>query len=226
MKKSNKRKQHFKTSRLNLINQLKNSSIVFGIFWICITLLSCRHQEDEYHSVLDKIEAQSKDYKEVSISSENFLEEYNTIEINEGGHVFLIPERKNEIQSFACSECHSKPLKKLKGKDFKKAHWNIHLNHASTETMNCVTCHDTKEMNHLRSLTGSTIDFNQSHNVCKQCHTKQFDDWKGGAHGKRVESWASPRASMTCVNCHNPHSPGFESRWPAKFNTQKTKERK
>jgi hypothetical protein len=199
---------------------------VLGIFWICITLLSCRHQEDEYHSVLDKIEAQSKDYKEVSISSENFLEEYNTIEINEGGHVFLIPERKNEIQSFACSECHSKPLKKLKGKYFKKAHWNIRLNHASTETMNCVTCHDTKEMNHLRSLTGSAIDFNQSHNVCKQCHTKQFDDWKGGAHGKRVESWASPRASMTCVNCHNPHSPGFESRWPAKFNTQKTKERK
>lgn len=225
MKKSNKRKQRFTTSLLNCISQLKNSATVFGIFWICISLLSCKHQEDEYHSVMDKIEAKSKDYKEVSISSEIFLEEYNTIEINEGGHVFLIPERKSQMQSFACSECHSKPLKKLKGKDFKKAHWNIRLNHASNEIMNCVTCHDTKEMNHLRSLTGSTIDFNQSHSVCKQCHTKQFEDWKGGAHGKRVESWALPRASMTCVNCHNPHSPSFESRWPAKFNTQKTKER-
>ena len=50
--------------------------------------------------------------------------------------------------------------------------------------------------------------------------------WTGGAHGKKLESWAKPRASMTCVNCHNPHSPSFKTKWPARFNTQKVKERK
>lgn len=30
---------------------------------------------------------------------------------------------------------------------------------------------------------------------------------------------------MTCVNCHNPHNPSFETRWPVQFNTQKVIER-
>jgi hypothetical protein len=225
MKKSNRTKQVSKISKTNSKNHVAAISKVVCILWMSILLLSCGHQEEEYHSILDKIEAKSKHYKEISISSKRFLAEYHTIEITEGEHTFLIPERKSQIQSFECSECHSKPLKKLKGKEFKKAHWDIRLKHANAEAMNCTICHDAKDMNHLKSLTGSKIDFNQSYNVCKQCHTKQFEDWKGGAHGKRIESWALPRASMTCVNCHNPHSPSFESRWPAQFNTQKRKER-
>ena len=81
-------------------------------------------------------------------------------------------------------------------------------------------------MNSLKSLTGEKIDFDRSYKLCSQCHQNEFKDWKGGAHGKRLESWASPRASMTCVNCHNPHSPHFETRWPSRFNTEKVKERK
>jgi nitrate/TMAO reductase-like tetraheme cytochrome c subunit len=81
-------------------------------------------------------------------------------------------------------------------------------------------------MNNLNSLTAQSIDFNASYKVCAQCHSNQFEDWKGGAHGKKVAGWAPPRASMTCVNCHNPHNPGFEKRWPVQFNTQKAIERK
>ncbi|WP_243739358.1 cytochrome c family protein [Flavicella sediminum] len=198
---------------------------------VCLLLIatvtaSCKHHEEEYHSVVDKIEAKSKDYKETSISSEIFIQDLHTIEISEGGHTFLIPERKGQIKSYACTECHTKPLAQLKGKDLKKAHWNLTLRHADEHTMNCITCHNGNDMDNLKSLTGAKIDFNKSYNLCKQCHTKQFEDWKGGAHGKRLESWANPRASMTCVNCHNPHKPSFEKRWPAKFNTQKVKERK
>ena len=79
-------------------------------------------------------------------------------------------------------------------------------------------------MNNLNTLTGKSIDFNSSYKLCSQCHSSQFEDWKGGAHGKRIGGWAPPRASLTCVNCHNPHSPSFETRWPSRFNTEQIEE--
>ncbi|TWO32736.1 cytochrome C [Seonamhaeicola sediminis] len=195
------------------------------ISFISLLFFSCKHGEGEYHGVTDKIKAESENYHGVSLSSEAYLEGIETIEITEGGHTFLIPERKRHIKSYACTECHSKPLSQLQSKDGKKAHWDIKLHHANENTMNCATCHDGNDMDNLKSLTGNSIDFNNSYNLCNQCHTKQFEDWKGGAHGKRIGGWAPPRASMTCVNCHNPHKPHFEKRWPARFNTQKIKER-
>lgn len=192
--------------------------VVLGCF-------SCKHGEGEYHGVMDKIEAKSQNYHGTSLTSEPYFEGVEMIEITEGEHTFLIPERKSEMKMFACTECHSKPLEQMQRGDFKKAHWDIKLDHANQNTMNCITCHNPDNMDHLKSLTGSHIDFNNSYNLCNQCHTKQFEDWKGGAHGKRIGGWAPPRASMTCVNCHNPHKPHFESRWPARFNTQKVKER-
>lgn len=192
--------------------------VVLGCF-------SCKHGEGEYHGVMDKIEAKSQNYHGTSLTSEPYFEGVEMIEITEGEHTFLIPERKSEMKMFACTECHSKPLEQMQRGDFKKAHWDIKLDHANQNTMNCITCHNPDNMNHLKSLTGNRIDFNNSYNLCSQCHTKQFEDWKGGAHGKRIGGWAPPRASMTCVNCHNPHKPHFESRWPARFNTQKVKER-
>ncbi|WP_347923099.1 cytochrome c3 family protein [Pontimicrobium sp. SW4] len=204
--------------------KIKNLYIIF--FTLMLTMMSCKHGENEYHSITDKIEAESKNYHGTTISSEKFLEEIHTIEITEGSHTFLIPERKSQIKSFACIECHSKPLQEMqKNSDSKKAHWDITLVHANEDIMNCITCHNPNNMDDLKSLTGKSIDFNNSYRLCSQCHTKQFDDWKGGAHGKRIAGWAPPRASFTCVNCHNPHDPHFKSKWPARFNTQKLKER-
>lgn len=189
-------------------------------------IFSCKHHGEEYHSITDKIEAESKNYHGISISSEAYLGDEKMIEVTVGEKTFLIPERKSQIKSYACTECHSKPLQELQSDTkIKKAHWDIVMNHADLNTMNCITCHNEKKMDDLKSLTGNDIDFNKSYQLCAQCHTKQFDDWRGGAHGKRIGGWAPPRASMTCVNCHNPHKPHFESKWPARFNTQKIKER-
>ncbi len=201
---------------------------LIGIFLFTGIFYSCKHKKDEYHSVTDKIEAESKNYHGTSISSDAYIGHIKTIEITEGEQTFLIPERKSQIKSYACTECHTKSLEKMQSKGFKKAHWNISIDHANENTMNCITCHDGKNMDNLSSITRKSIDFNNSYNLCSQCHTKQFEDWKGGAHGKRIGGWAPPRASMTCVNCHNPHKPHkphFESRWPARYNTQKLKER-
>jgi len=200
--------------------------LVCAILFIA-TLTSCSKHENKYHNLIDKIEAESKDYQGISMSSEKYLNEIETIKITEGDHSFLIPERKNQIKSYACTECHSESLDQLKGKSSgKKAHWNIDLIHANKNTMNCVTCHNESDMDNLKSITGTKIDFNNSYNLCSQCHSKQFSDWKGGAHGKRIKSWVEPRLSLTCVNCHNPHKPSFDSRWPARFNSHTEEERK
>lgn len=195
-------------------------------FFMILLNSSCKHKESEYHNVTDKIEIESKNYHGVDVSSEFFFGDTEMIEITEGEHTFLIPERKGQIKGYACTECHSKPLSKMKGSEFKKAHWDLKIVHANKETMNCITCHNSQNMDELTSITGKSIDLNNSYNLCSQCHTKQFKDWKGGAHGKRIGGWAPPRASMTCVNCHNPHQPAFDKKWPARFNTQKIKERK
>lgn len=189
-----------------------------------VCFCSCK-QEGEYHSITDKIKANQKPYHG-NLSSEELLAGTDLMQITEGEHTFLIPERKGQIKSYACIECHSKPLSEMRGVDGQKAHWDIKINHAAIETMDCTTCHNPDNMNNLKSLTGKNIDYNLSYKLCAQCHSRQFEDWKGGAHGKKVAGWAPPRASMTCVNCHNPHNPGFETRWPVQFNTQKVKERK
>ncbi len=205
----------------------KQMNLNIGILVILIFCgFSCKHHEEDYHSIIDKIENDSKNYHGVSLSSETFIGDLKTLEITENGITFLIPDRKSEIISYACTECHTSPLKNMNDKNFKKAHWDIEINHANTTVMNCVTCHNGDNMDVLQSLTGVPIDFNASHQLCSQCHQKQYNDWTGGAHGKIIESWATPRASMTCVNCHNPHDPSFKSKWPARYNTQKIDERK
>lgn len=200
--------------------------VLYGLILIGF-VFSCKHKEGEYHSLKEKIEEESKNYHDVGISSEAFIGDIKTIEITEDEHTFLIPERKSQLKSYACTECHSKPLSEmLSDPGQQRAHWDIKLNHASEPTMNCATCHNGNDMNQLSSLTGNPIDFNNSYKVCMQCHNTQFKDWKGGAHGKNIGGWAKPRAAMTCANCHNPHEPQIASKWPARFNTQKEKERK
>lgn len=204
---------------------MKNRTLIYLVVLLLgSALFSCKEKEGEYHSIPDKIEGESKPYHG-DLTSDELLVDTELIKITEGEHTFLIPERKGQIKSFACIECHSKPVSQMTSKDAPKAHWNIKLNHATSDAMNCATCHNGSNMNNLNSLTGKDIDFNLSYKICSQCHSNQFEDWKGGAHGKKVAGWAPPRASNTCVNCHDPHSPSFEKRWPVQFNTKTAIER-
>lgn len=205
------------------------TKLILRLMAICLFVVSCKHEEKhKYHTVVDKIVAETIESENTTLTSEIYNEGIKTVTVNEDGYDFLIPERKSQIASYNCTECHTEPIENLKQHqlDEKAAHWNIKLVHASAETMNCATCHTSSDMDNLHSLTNSTIDFNYSYKVCSQCHQQEFKDWKGGAHGKQLGGWAPPRLSKTCVNCHNPHQPAFEKRWPVRFNTQKVKERK
>lgn len=133
---------------------------------------------------------------------------------------FLTPRRTVSITSFPCQHCHTLPVEQMGfpgDTTRRKAHWDIHLHHAGSAVMDCFTCHSQSDPNKLRSLSGQLMEFDGSHELCGQCHTHQYKDWLGGAHGKKLSGWNEPRVSQTCVGCHNPHKPALESRWPSRW---------
>ena len=199
---------------------MKNKILIVALI---VGAVSCMQHGHNANSVANQIKEGEKNYTGVSVSSDELTEGVKTHEVNLDGEKFHIRERLSEITSFPCSECHNVPASQLKAEGEQKAHWELKLNHANADVMDCMTCHTDNNMDELHSGTGKVIDYNDSYKLCGQCHSPQYKDWKGGAHGKRVESWAPPRVSNTCTSCHNPHSPAFESRWPSRYNTQQVK---
>lgn len=131
---------------------------------------------------------------------------------------FYVRKRVEVLTKYPCSTCHNVSLARLKAltpANAPAAHWDIELRHAAETVMQCTTCHSENDMNALHSLTGRPITFNESYQVCAQCHSRQYSDWLGGAHGKRLSGWGAKRVAQTCVGCHNPHQPQWDKRWPA-----------
>jgi len=184
-------------------------------------------QEDKtHHSIIDRIEHNTPDTIAYEVSTEELMADIKKVLADVPDEEFYVLERSSMIKSYPCSNCHNVPLTQLKKEHTgtKRAHWDIEIVHASEETMDCATCHNTNDMDKLKTITGKMITFDASYKTCAQCHSQQYKDWIGGAHGKRVAGWAPPRLIYTCANCHNPHSPALKPRWPARLNTQKLKE--
>ncbi len=133
------------------------------------------------------------------------------------GRPFRVLTRKNEINRFKCSNCHTdKAVTVNQGVEL--THGSISLNHGREEqALSCIDCHHPEERDYLWDKKGEKIDFNHSYQLCGQCHFRQKRDWLGGAHGKRVANWAGERVIYNCASCHDPHSPRFKKRYPATY---------
>lgn len=186
------------------------------------------HHDKRHHGVMDKIKQAEKDSITYEVSTEELMTNIRKVlaEVPESEKESYILERQSMIQSAPCSNCHSVPLEQLKAehKGEKKAHWDIELKHAGIHTMECATCHNTDNLNELKTVTGKMLTFDHSYKQCAQCHSQQYKDWVGGAHGKREAGWAPPRVIYSCASCHNPHDPALKSRLPSRLNTEKLKE--
>ncbi len=205
--------------------QLAGMTVLF-IFVLLIT--SCSGPSHNDHGPLAQIEKHSNNNIEYTVSSDAFTYDIEKVAVtnSENDTLFFTPNRENHLVSYPCNNCHTQELGKMVSEDpsGKKAHWNIELKHATEEVLTCVTCHNNNNVEHLRLNNNKEVSFNKSQNVCMQCHSTQYKDWVGGAHGKKLGGWAPPRVSNTCVNCHDPHSPAFEHRWPSRLNTVKIQE--
>jgi hypothetical protein len=192
-------------------------------------MMGCGGSHNEHHGLQSKLDAVSVDSIDYQLSTEQLLHDMKKVmaQVPDSSREFYIPERSSMIRSYPCTNCHSESLESLKGKlndEGKKAHWDIELVHADANVMECTTCHDENNMNQLKTIVGKGISIDHSYQLCGQCHSTQYKDWVGGAHGKRLAGWVPPRVINGCVNCHSPHNPAFESRWPARLNTVKLKE--
>jgi len=205
---------------------LENRFLVFYI--IAFLAAGCSGPSHNDHGPLASIEKHGNNAVTYTVTSEDFVENIDKIAITNLANdtLFYVPERKSQILSFPCKSCHTKELSKMVSEEpsGKKAHWNLKLNHATSAALTCLSCHNSDNIDALSMNTKKEVSFNQSQEICAQCHSTQYNDWLGGAHGKRLGGWAPPRISNTCVNCHNPHSPAFPSRWPARLNTVKIQE--
>jgi hypothetical protein len=116
-----------------------------------------------------------------------------------------------------CRACHG-PEKdfpvNLERREALLVHRNVKLNHGDVKVW-CLDCHDPENRNFLRPLSdGKLIDFEHSYLLCGKCHGTKYRDWRNGIHGRRSGDWNGPKMYYLCVNCHDPHSPRFQSLAP------------
>lgn len=219
---------------INIINYMAISSKHMLLALLIIFIIGCSgedklHDEEKgHHSIVDQLRHTEKDSIAYDVSTAELMADMEKVlaEVPESEKQFYVLGRQSMIKSYPCSNCHSASIEELHAETEgqKRAHWDIEMVHADNNTMECNTCHDTDNLNELKTLTGKVLTFDHSYKQCAQCHSQQYKDWIGGAHGKRVAGWAPPRLIYTCVNCHNPHDPAIKPRWPARLNTQKLKE--
>lgn len=202
---------------------------IFIIGAITMFLLGCKQEHSPHKSNVEKVTEFTADLNyDIRPSQETEEMELQLVAPELAGiKDFYVQKSANNIVSFPCSNCHSIDLDQLKAEtsyEPQKAHWDIEIVHAGETTMDCNTCHSESDLNKLNSITGAQLDFNESYKSCAQCHSTQYKEWQGGAHGKRVGGWVPPRIVKSCVECHNPHNPSIESRWPARLNIAKITE--
>lgn len=207
---------------------LRKGLLIYPVLLLVVVVSGCGESHDDesvadgHHSVFDRLHEQTEHDAGAEPASTPWLQGVSYTAVHEVGldslRPFYVADRAEHIGKFPCSECHTAPLAALQSIDpeYRKAHWDLSLNHAPSSTMQCATCHATNDMDSLHLLEGEQISFDESYQLCRQCHAVQADDWLGGAHGKRYGGWSEPRVVASCTACHNPHSPAWDIRFPAR----------
>lgn len=130
-----------------------------------------------------------------------------------------------ELDAFDCYGCHEEGVRQeLKYDDNKQLvipdeHSDIVMGHGSHgRNNNCFNCHNDMNLLRLQARDGQDLKFEESSQLCGSCHGPTKGDWDAGTHGRTNGFWdrsQGPIEKQDCVNCHDPHSPGFPGRKPA-----------
>ncbi len=124
---------------------------------------------------------------------------------------YFVPPPPFSEDIFPCSDCHEDMEVNHRRRKLEDEHVEISemFNHASEQRW-CLDCHNPDNRDVLRLANGDLVSFEESYNLCGQCHGTIFRDWKAGIHGKRTGEWNGRKQYRLCVHCHNPHSPKFK----------------
>ena len=128
---------------------------------------------------------------------------------------FFVPPPPFSEGIYPCSDCHGDMDVNPERRELEDEHVEISeiFNHASDQRW-CLDCHNPDNRDVLRLANGDLVSFEESYNLCGQCHGTIFRDWKAGIHGKRTGEWNGKKLYRLCVHCHNPHTPKFKQITP------------
>jgi len=122
----------------------------------------------------------------------------------------LVAPPEIDDEYFPCEDCHEDELADPEARELDE-HEGIDLVHGD---LWCLDCHDRAQRDLLHLSDSSPVEMAESWRLCTRCHAKKIPDWRAGVHGKRRGYWRGPKEYLTCVACHDPHSPLFESLEP------------
>lgn len=117
--------------------------------------------------------------------------------------------------AYECSMCHEgfsndPNLKPLEGE-----HADLVFDHGLNT--DCLSCHNPTNSDAFLNHDGTELASDQSTMLCSKCHGVVFRDWEKGLHGRMSSVWNASfgeRKNMDCIECHDPHTPGFPSMKP------------
>ncbi|MEQ1826745.1 MAG: hypothetical protein ABL921_12400 [Pirellula sp.] len=122
-------------------------------------------------------------------------------------------DAKGNPITLQCAACHSmrhvnRELSQTQ--ELNEFHQKLRFSHG---TLTCTSCHNsTENYATLRLANGASVAFEDSMDLCAQCHGSQYRDYQHGAHGGMQGYWDLSRGDRIknhCQHCHDPHVPNF-----------------
>lgn len=108
---------------------------------------------------------------------------------------------------YPCRDCHKSDVApNPTRRELEDEHDEMEMAH---EDLWCHHCHAFDDKGVLRLADESLVSFDDSWQLCTQCHGEKLADWRAGVHGKRTGNWYGAKEYRTCVACHSPHAPQF-----------------
>jgi len=124
------------------------------------------------------------------------------------GPAVMKPAPEIDDEYLPCRDCHTSPDRQTGPipRELEYEHEDTELAHGN---LWCLHCHDPERPGRLRLADSSLVKFEDSWQLCTQCHAKKLPEWRAGVHGKQTGHWRGPKEYQTCVECHEPHAPPF-----------------
>jgi hypothetical protein len=119
--------------------------------------------------------------------------------------------------TIACSTCHAvrtpNPANRSAA-DLDQFHQGLQIQHGMNS---CLSCHDAGNYDNLKLADGRKVAFEDSIELCSQCHGPQRRDYERGVHGGMNGYWDLTRGGRvrnTCIDCHDAHVPKYQGAIP------------
>lgn len=130
------------------------------------------------------------------------------------------PSRRPEIRigayTYECSDCHR--LIESPGETVRTLTQHEHIVFEHGLNTRCFNCHHLGNRDVFAGEGSQVIPYDQPEMLCAKCHGPVFRDWLHRAHGRTSGFWhpvIGPMERKSCVECHDPHFPPFQSMTPA-----------